>query len=452
MPATIFYSGFAMEAKFTLLEPDWLLPIVPKNTVLKDHSLLMRDDRIADILPREEARTKYPQAKVVTLPGHILLPGFVNLHSHAAMNLVRGLGADLPLMDWLTTKIWPAEGKLMSPEFVEEGSWLAGLEMLSGGVTTTSDHYFFPLSAARGLRRAGMRCAVSAFIIGFPSAYAQNDEEYLAKMEETILTVRDGGDSLVTTTVAPHAPYTVSDASLRRCAELADRYDLPIHMHVHETTIEVSESVRDHGMRPLARLDRLGLVNRHLVAVHGVHFNDEEIVLLAKRGASMCHCPASNLKLASGFAPVVKLLKAGVNVGIGTDGAASNDKLDLLGDTRIAGMLAKAVAGDTTSATVADMLEAATLGGARALGLDKEIGSLEVGKAADLVAVELSHLDSLPVFDPAAQLLYASGREHVTHVWVAGSLQVEKNATARYITDDALEVARNTAKRWAERI
>ena len=252
--------------------------------------------------------------------------------------------------------------------------------------------------------------------------------------------------------MAPHAPYTVSDDSLRRCAEISERYNLPVHMHVHETAVEVSDSVRDHGVRPLARLDRLGLVNDRLVAVHGVHFNDEEIALLAERGASMCHCPASNLKLASGFAPVVKLLKAGVNVGIGTDGAASNDKLDLLGDTRIAGMLAKAVAGDTTSATVADMLEAATLGGARALHLDHEIGSLEAGKAADLVAVDLSSVESLPTFDPAAQLLYASGREHVTHVWVAGRLLVEKKATIRYDGADLSEAVREAAKHWASRL
>ena len=441
-----------MDTLYTVLEPDWLLPIVPKNVLHTGYSLVMRGDRIEALLPREEARVRHPEARFVPLPGHILLPGFVNLHSHAAMNLVRGLGADLPLMDWLTTKIWPAEGKLMSPEFVEEGSRLAGLEMLSGGVTTTSDHYFFPLSAAKGLRRAGLRAAVSAFIIGFPSAYAKNDGEYLEKMEETILAVRDAGDPLVTATVAPHAPYTVSDDSLRRCAEISERYNLPVHMHVHETAVEVSDSVRDHGVRPLARLDRLGLVNDRLVAVHGVHFNDEEIALLAERGASMCHCPASNLKLASGFAPVVKLLKAGVNVGIGTDGAASNDKLDLLGDTRIAGMLAKAVAGDTTSATVADMLEAATLGGARALHLDHEIGSLEAGKAADLVAVDLSSVESLPTFDPAAQLLYASGREHVTHVWVAGRLLVEKKATIRYDGADLSETVRESAKHWASRL
>lgn len=441
-----------MEHAITVLEPEWILPIRPKNVVWTGKSLVVKDDRIEAILPRETARERYPEANFVALPGRLVMPGFVNLHSHAAMNLVRGLGADLPLMDWLTTKIWPAEGKLMSPEFVEEGSWLAGLEMLSGGVTTTSDHYFFPLSAGKGLRRAGMRAAVSAFIIGFPSAYAANDDVYFERMEETIRAVQEGNDPLLTVTVAPHAPYTVSDASLARCAEISKQYNLPIHMHVHETAVEVSDSVRDHGVRPLARLDRLGLVNERLVAVHGVHFNDEEIALLAERGASMCHCPASNLKLASGFAPVARLMQAGVNVGIGTDGAASNDKLDMLGDTRIAGMLAKAVANDTTTATVADMLEAATLGGAKALHLDHEIGSLEEGKAADVIAVDLSHLDSLPVQDPAAQLLYASGREHVTHVWVAGRLVVEKTSQTRFAGVAEDECPAETARRWAARI
>ncbi len=414
----------------TLIESRWIIPIAPKGIVLENHAVSVADGKIAAILPIEEARQNFQAAETVMLPDSVLMPGMVNLHSHAAMNLVRGLGADLPLMDWLTTKIWPAEGKLMSPNFVREGAYLAGLEMAAGGVTTTSDHYFFPIDAAEGLRAAGLRCATSAFIIGFPSAWAKNDVQYLARMEKVLDNFKD--DPFVKVTVAPHAPYTVNDASLKACAELSEKWNAPIHMHVHETAGEVSDSIKQHGMRPLERLKKLGLVNERLIAVHSVHLNDEDIAMLAEAHASTCHCPCSNLKLASGFSPVAKLMKAGVNVGIGTDGAASNDKLDMLGETRLAAMLAKAVANDTTCATVHDMLEAATLGGARALHWEDRIGSIESGKEADLFAVNLSSIDALPVQDPAAQLLYAAGREHVTHTWVAGKLIAKKQQTVTF--------------------
>ena len=430
----------------TIIEARWVLPIVPQGVVLEDHALVLREGRIALVAPTAEVRADWTADEVVSLSNGLVMPGLVNLHSHAAMNLVRGLGADLPLMDWLTTKIWPAEGKLMSPEFVEEGSWLAGLEMASGGVTTTSDHYFFPDSAAKGLRRAGLRCAVSAFTIGFPSAWAKTDEEYLERALDILETYKSGG--MVRATVAPHAPYTVSDATLARCAELSEKYDAPIHLHVHETAGEVADSIRDHGVRPLERLQRLGLVNDRLISVHSVHLNDADIAMLAAARASTCHCPCSNLKLASGFSPIAKLLAAGVNVGIGTDGAASNDKLDMLGETRLAAMLAKAVAGDTTSATVHEMLYAATMGGAKALHWEDEIGSLEAGKAADVIAVDLSGVEALPVQDPAAQLLYAAGREAVTHTWVAGELIATQKQSRSFRGNISAESLQSVARKW----
>ena len=333
-----------MELIDTLIEARWIIPIVPKGVILENSALAVNAGRIVDILPIETAEKTYQAQQVFRFPTSALLPGFVNLHSHAAMNLVRGLGADLPLMDWLTKEIWPAEGKLMSPEFVAEGSWLAGLEMAASGVTTTSDHYFFPKSAAEGLLRAGLRCAVSGIVIGFPSAWAKNDTEYLSLSEALIQEYE--GDPFVHTTIAPHAPYTVNDAALKHCAEISDKYGVPIHMHVNETAVEVSDSLRDHHERPIDRLKRLGLLNERLIAVHSVHASDEDITKMATAHASVCHCPCSNLKLASGFAPIAKFLKAGINLGIGTDGAASNDKLDMLGETRLAAMLAKAVAQD----------------------------------------------------------------------------------------------------------
>lgn len=402
-----------------IIEPRWIIPIVPKGSVFENYAVVVRQGRIAALGPSNDIIQTWTTNERLSLPDSVLIPGLINLHSHAAMNLLRGLGPDLPLMDWLTKAIWPAENKLMSDDFVEDGSFLAGLEMAAAGVTTTNDMYFFPNAAARGLRRAGLRCAVSGFVIGFPSAWARTDDEYLRRARELFEAHKN--DPFIRVTAAPHAPYTVTDELLGACATLSNEYDAPVHMHVHETTAEIESSLNDHGERPLSRLKRLGLVDERLIAVHAVHLNEDDIAMLADAGASVAHCPSSNLKLASGFAPVGKLLEAGINLGIGTDGAASNDKLDMLAETRLAALLAKAVAKDTTTAPVHEMLWAATMGGARALRWDKEIGSIECGKAADLTAVRLSGIECLPVREPATQLLYAAGRESVIHTWVAGN-------------------------------
>lgn len=435
----------------SIISARWIIPVAPKGTVLENHSVLINDGRIFAVLPTSEAESNYESDDWTKLGDEVLLPGFVNLHSHAAMNLVRGLGADLPLMEWLTKEIWPAEGRLMSPEFVEEGSFLAGLEMARGGTTTASDHYFFPESAAAGLRRAGLRCAVSGIVIGFPSAWCASDEEYLARAEE--LLKAHEGDEYVRATVAPHAPYTVSDESLAKCAELSRKYSAPIHMHVNETSVEVEGSLKEHGERPIQRLKRLGLLTDKLIAVHSVHASAEDIEEMKNAGASMCHCPCSNLKLASGFAPFADFIKSGVNVGIGTDGAASNDKLDMLGESRLAAMLAKAASGDPTAAKVHDVIEAATLGGARALHWDDRIGSIEPGKEADLVSISLSEVNSIPVQDPAAQLLYAADRSDVTRTWVHGRLiyaRDELNIQTNY--SDNVQQAKQIAENWKQKL
>ncbi len=441
-----------MQTVDTVIEPRWVLPIVPYETVLENHALVIDQGRILDILPAKDARSTYAGRTTECLPHSLVLPGFVNLHAHSAMNILRGMGADLPLMDWLTTRIWPAEGKLMSAEFVEEGSFLAGLEMAASGITCASDHYFFPESAARGLRRAGIRAAVSGIVIGFPGAWARTDDEYLEKAEALVLAHQD--DPFVHATIGPHAPYTVGDRALSRCAEISERYGVPVHMHVNETAGEVSDSLRDHGERPVERLGRLGLLNERLVAVHSVHASDGDIERMAEARVSVCHCPSSNLKLASGFAPTAKYLRAGINLGIGTDGAASNDKLDMLAETRLAAMLAKAVAGDTTIATVHQMLRAATLGGARALHWDKDIGSLEKEKAADMIAVDLSGVESLPIQDPAAQLLYAAGRENIHRTWVAGKLisRRDESAKPQYGCAISPKDLQTLAEKWQNRV
>jgi len=440
----------AMQTIDTLIEARWVLPVVPRACVLERHAVAVDAGRIVAVLPSEQAALRYVARDTVRLPDHALTPGLVNAHTHAAMTLLRGVGDDLPLMRWLSERIWPLERALVSESFVHDGSLLAGLEQLRGGVTTCSDMYFFPEAAARGLRSAGMRVVQGIIAIEFPSAYATDAEDYLRKG----LAVRDAllDDPLVSFTLAPHAPYTVADATLRRIATYAEELDLPVHIHAHETAGEVADSLREHGLRPLARLQRLGLVTERLIAVHAVHLEDAEIALLAERGASVAHCPSSNLKLASGFAPVARLLAAGVNVAIGTDGAASNDRLDVMEDMRLAALLAKGVSQDATALPAWRALEGATLSGARALGLEARIGSLEPGKEADLAAFDLGALELQPCFDPLAQLVYAAGRDAVTDVWVRGTPVVRKRQAVKGASAPPLDAIRAMMAAWQNRI
>ena len=334
------------------------------------------------------------------------------------MTLMRGLADDLPLMRWLEEHIWPAETRHLSPEFVHDGTALACAEMLKGGITCFNDMYFFPAAALEAAQAAGMRVALGLIVVDLPTAYASDPADYLRKGFE--LRDRAREDPLVSFCLAPHAPYTVSDPTFREIAKFAAELDLPVHVHVHETEHEIERSVAEHGVRPLERLNQLGLLGPGLIAVHAVHLEGHEIQLLARHGCSVAHCPSSNLKLASGFAPIEKLRKAGVNLCLGTDGAASNNRLDLFGEMRTAALLAKAVANDAAALPAHDALSAATLGGARALGLGSRIGSIRPGKRADLVAVALQGVELEPCYDPVSHLVYAAGREHVTHVWVDG--------------------------------
>ena len=433
----------------TLIRPSWIIPIIPEGEVLTGHAIALDEGRIAAIVPEAEL-SQFEAQETFLLPGELVMPGLVNLHSHAAMNLLRGMGPDLPLMDWLQKKIWPAEAKVMGPDFVYEGSRLAGEEMIRSGITCTNDHYFFPADAARGLREAGMKCAVSAFFIGFPSAWAKTAEEYLRQDEELIEQFR--GNPSVHVTVSPHAPYTVDDEPMRRLAKLSEKHGLPIHIHVHETETEVRDSLRIHGVRPIERLRRLGIVCDRLISVHSVHLDDTDIRTLAEAHASVCHCPSSNLKLASGFSPMAKIMEAGINTGIGTDGVASNDKLDMLAETRLASLLEKGVARDPTAAPVHKMLYAATMGGAKALGWDREIGSVEPGKCADLISCRLEEITSIPVLEPAAQLLYSAGRENITHTWVDGLLVAETQQAGKSYRGMSRMDALTIAHKWQNKI
>jgi 5-methylthioadenosine/S-adenosylhomocysteine deaminase len=428
-----------MQTVDTLIHARWVVPVEPDNTVLEHHSLAIHDGRITAILPTTEAKSAYQGHTEHQLESHALIPGLVNIHTHASMSLMRGMADDLPLMDWLQNHIWPAEGKWVNPDFVQDGTELAIAEMLKGGTTCFQEMYFFPDVVGRVANKAGMRACIGLIVIDFPTAWAQDADEYFRKG----IAVHDQfrSNSLITTSFSPHAPYTVSDEPLQRIRTYAEELDIPVHMHVHEIADEVNRAVEETGKRPLQRLQELGLVSPRLIAVHMTQLTDDEIALLAESGSHVAHCPESNLKLASGFCPVHKLMQAGVNVALGTDGAASNNDLDMFSEMHTAAQLAKAVAGDATALPAASALRMATLNGARALGLDQEIGSLELGKAADVIAVDLGQLQTQPVYNPISQLVYAAGREQVTDVWVAGRHLLKRGQLTSLNEDEILAKA-----------
>jgi len=407
-----------MRATETLLHARWVIPVEPRGVVLEHHSIAIDEGRIAALLPQEEARRSFQARTEIELDRHALIPGFVNAHTHAAMGLLRGIADDLPLMEWLQQHIWPAEHKWVNQQFIHDGTQLAVAEMLRGGTTCFNDMYFFPEVTARVAAGAGMRVCAGLILVDFPTAYAGGPDEYFAKG----LALQDEykHHPLVRCAFAPHAPYTVSDTPLQRVQVLADELDIPVHMHVHETAVEVSDSVKSCGQRPLQRLQALGLLSPSLLAVHMTQLDDADRQLVADSGATVVHCPESNLKLASGFCQVQKLVDAGVNVALGTDGAASNNDLDMIGEMRSAALLAKAVHGDASALPACDVLRMATLNGARALGLADDTGSLTPGKWADITAVDLGALETRPLYDPVSQLVYSASREQVSDVWVAG--------------------------------
>lgn len=435
-----------MKTVDTLIHASWVIPVEPEGTVLENHSIAVKDGQIIALLPRNEAESQYQAETVVDKSGHALIPGLVNAHTHAAMSLMRGLADDMPLMTWLTEHIWPAEGQWVSPAFVRDGTRLAMAEMLRGGVTCFNEMYFYPDEVARQAEHAGMRAVVGLIVIDFPTAWAQNADEYLHKG----LTVHDQvrGSSLVTTALAPHGPYTVSDEPLQKVVMYAEELDIPIHMHVHETLDEVRQGEEQHGVRPLARLAGLGVTSPRLLAVHMTQLSDDEIAAYAAANGHVVHCPESNLKLASGFCPVQKLLDAGVNVALGTDGAASNNDLDMFGEMRTAALLGKAVSGSASAIPAEKALSMATINGARALGLESVCGSLAVGKAADIVAVKMDDLETQPLYHAISQLVYATGRDKVSDVWVAGRHLLKERQLTTLDESAILE----SARQWQEKI
>lgn len=429
----------------TILHADWVIPVNEADDVLEQHSVLLRGGRIVAIVPRAEARTLIAR-ETIELPGRALIPGLINAHGHAGMTLLRGIADDLPLHTWLQDHIWPLEGEWVSEEFVQHGSQLAMAEMLRGGTTCFADMYFFPEAVARAATQAGMRVQLASPVFDFPSAWGRDADDYIHKA--TNLNDEYRNSQLVSMAFGPHAPYTVSDKPLQRIITLAEELDIPVHMHIHETAQEVGDAVRDHGQRPLQRLKELGLPGPRLLAVHATQLDDGEVTLLAETGSHVVHCPQSNLKLASGFCEVQRLHDAGINVALGTDGAASNNDLDLFAEMQSAALLAKAVSGDASALPAHRALRMATINGARAMGLDDRIGSLEPGKQADLCAVNLDTLNAWPVYNPVSQLVYSSRADQVTDVWIGGQ-RVLADGEHRTINISAL---REHIMRWRDRL
>ncbi|MDH2244334.1 TRZ/ATZ family hydrolase [Pseudomonas sp. GD03909] len=428
-----------------LLFPSWLVPVEPAGVVLKGHGLGIRDGRIALIAPRAEA-LKHQANETRELEGMLLAPGLVNAHGHAAMTLFRGLADDLPLQRWLKDHIWPAETRWVNEHFVQSGSELAIAEQLKSGITCFSDMYFYPNVVSGLVHKYGARAQITIPVLDFAIPGARDADEALRNGVALFDDLKH--HPRITVAFGPHAPYSVADDKLENIRILVAEMDAGIHMHVHETAHEVQEALQKNGERPLARLARLQLLGPRFQAVHMTQVVDEDIELLTEHNCSVIHCPESNLKLASGFCPVERLWEAGINVAIGTDGAASNNDLDLLGETRTAALLAKAVAGSATALDAHRALRMATLNGARAMGLDDHTGSLEVGKYADLVAFDLSGLAQQPIYDPVSQLIYSTGRDTVRHVWVGGKQLLDNGSLTRM---DEQQVIAN-ARQWAARI
>ncbi|MCP4874741.1 MAG: TRZ/ATZ family hydrolase [Gammaproteobacteria bacterium] len=437
-----------MQHRYQILRPDWVVTVNSDFEVLQDFSVVVEDNQILSLVSDDEIADLpfYSEAEIFSLPGCALTPGLINSHTHASMSLFRGIADDLPLMEWLSDHIWPAEAKWVSPEFVIDGFKLAAAEMIRSGTTCLNDMYFFPDEVAACAQQIGIRSVVGLIVLDFPSIWAQNADEYLHKALAVHDEIREY--SLVSSAFAPHAPYTVSDEPLRQIAMYSNELDVPVHIHVHETAAEVAEAQQKNGLRPLHRLDQLNLLNSNLIAVHMTELDQFEIERIAEVGVNVVHCPESNLKLGSGICPVANLLENGVNLCLGTDGAASNDDLDLFGEMRTAALLAKGSSANASACKVRQVIEMATINAARALGMADRIGSIEPGKCADLIAINLNSLNTQPLYDPVAQIVYAASSRQVSHVWIDGVIQLQDYELCHLDSQEIIARARS----WGQKI
>ena len=423
-----------------------ILPVRPTHTVLQQHSIAVSGGAIVDILPSDQALQRYQPARHIDLPDHLLCPGLINAHGHAAMSLFRGMADDQPLKVWLEQHIWPAEGQWVSEEFVADGTALAIAEMLRSGTTTFSDMYFFPDVVARTAMAAGIRAQITFPVFDFPSAWGQDADDYIRKG----LALRDDvkHSERLAVVFGPHAPYTVSDAGLAKVAMLSAELDAAIQIHVHETPGEVDDALLQTGLRPLQRLNDLGILCPRTQLVHMTALNDADIHLVKQSGSHVVHCPRSNMKLASGLCPTQQLLNQGINVALGTDGAASNNSLDMFTEMASAALSGKIAADSAGAIDAWQTLEMATINGAKALGMEDQLGSLETGKQADIIAIDMSELEQQPLYQPASQLVYTPCGHRVSHSWIQGQMAL-KDRQPLHLDSSAL-IAK--AKHWQQQI
>lgn len=412
------------------------------NQILTNHSIIIQNSHILDIIPTECCNDRYSSTNTFDLPEHVLMPGLINAHGHAAMSLMRGLADDYALMDWLNDYIWPIEQKFVSAEFVLDGTELAIAEMLRSGTTCFSDMYFYPEVAAKCAEDIGIRAQFTSPIFDFPSNWGSGPDDYLNKGKALIEEYKHS--NLINICFGPHAPYTVSDAPMLQVKALATELNVGVHIHLHETQFEVDTAIEETGLRPIQRLQKLGLFNPSLQTVHMTSLTPEDIDIVASSGASVIHCPESNLKLASGMTPIQQCIDAGINVALGTDGAASNNGLNMFSEMRTAAMLAKTVANDPTAVNAEQALRLATINGAKALGIDHITGSLEIGKAADIIAIDFSALEMQPLYHITSQLVYTHPSQNVTHSWVAGKTLMADKKLLSINESDVIK----RAKQW----
>lgn len=429
-----------------VIEARWIAILDTEHVFLEHYALVVHADKIVDLQEIATARKQYLAKERISLDEHILIPGLINLHTHAAMNLMRGIADDLPLMTWLNQHIWPTERAVVFDDYVKDASLHACAEMLSGGITCFNDMYFYPSATAAAVTQSGMRASLGLLVTEFATNYAADADDYLQKGFEA----HDGwrNNPMISSVIAPHAPYTVTNKTFEKVVIYAEQLGLGIHTHLHETRHEIVQSQEEFGVRPIQRLSELGLLGPGFLAAHGVHLLPQEIDLLHAYGCHIAHCPSSNLKLGSGIAPVADLVAKQVNVGLGTDSAASNNRLDMFTEMRMAALLAKGASEDPTLLPAHQVLKMATINAAKALGLDEKIGSIEIGKQADITAVKLTDLTISPCYDPISHLVYTCGREHVTHTWVAGEL---KYSNGIYANIEPMEL-KEIVKKWQPKL
>ena len=439
-------SNINMEKADLLIHASWIVPGGAEELIHENSCLVVSEGKIREILESSLVPSRYQANEEMHLTGYALMAGLVNTHGHAAMSLFRGIADDLSLHTWLEDHIWPMEAKWVSEEFVYQGTQLAIAEMISSGTTCFADMYFFPDASARAATEAGIRVQLAAPVIDFPNPWSIDADDAIQKT--TVLHDEWRNSELVSTAFGPHAPYSVTDETLKKIVMLAELLNIPIHMHVHETAFEVSEALRTQGKRPITRLAELGMLSPRFISVHATQLTDDEIRLLSESGVSIAHCPESNMKLASGFCPVDKLIRGGVNVSLGTDGAASNNDLDMFSEMRTAAILAKACSGDARALPAYKALQMATINGAKALGLDHLTGTLEAGKRADVIAVKLDELNTQPIHNPISQLVYSTKSSQVKYVWVNGKLLLENAELTTIDKQTLLQMART----WQQKL